>query len=240
MRLIIALVIALIITTIIGLSGYTFYKNIDLENILKEKEKKIKELDYQNQLLKYEIKNKKDLIERYQKNNKQLFNQIRDLKSKINNRSTIKNISIQPKKNYTNYTKKQNFYKNNQSKKRYKKAKTNYKRYQRYSRYEKLVSDSKIRRRKDGRFVSNSAIYGIYKYRLTGGISCGGNPNIYKIVNECKAYAPYSTDILYFRKSNINDLRTFNPADHKIECLYNQEHGLMQDCKVKIFKYLYK
>jgi len=47
-------------------------------------------------------------------------------------------------------------------------------------------------------------------------------------------------DKLYFNKSNINELKFFNTRTHKIECKYNQEHGLMHDCRAKIFKYEYK
>ena len=235
MRLLISFIITMIIVITIALTGYTFYENMELKEIIKEKNKNIESLDYKNQLLRAKINHKNELIKNYQDNNKRLFTKIRNLKNnKLNN---SKNITIRPENNYSTYIQ------NNQPKKRhtnnYNKTVKQHKRYRRYSGYEKLISDSKIRRRKDGRFVSNSPIYGIYKYRLIGGVSCGGNPKIYKVINECKIYAPYSTDMLFFRKSNINDLKTFNPRNHRIECLYNQEHGLMQDCKVKIFKYLY-
>ena len=88
--------------------------------------------------------------------------------------------------------------------------------------------------------MSNSPIYGIYKENLLFSINCGNNPRIYKIRNECNSIAPYSSDRLYFSKSNSTELKDFNKRTHKIECKYSQEHGIMHDCRTKVFKYEYR
>jgi len=231
MRLFISFIITITIITTIAFTGYTFYKNTELNNIIKQNNKDIEMIDYKNQLLKSEINHKNELIKKYQNNNKELFEKIRNLKSNYQN--NIKTINIKPKRNYKNYTNnnQKNHYNNNH------KYNKNYNRktYHRYSGYEKLISDSEIKIRPDNRFVSNSMIYGIYKYRLDGIIDCGKTKKIYKIVNECRAYSPYSTDIIYFKKTNLNELKYFDLHDHKIECKYNQKYGIMHDCRAKLY-----
>lgn len=230
MKLFISFIITIIIITI-AFTGYTYNENIELNKIIKQKNKDIEKLDYENQLLQSEINHKNKLIKRYQINNKKLFEKIRNLKSNCQN--NIKTINIKPRKNYKNYTSnnQKNNYKKNQKYIKY----YNGKKYHKYSGYEKLISDSKIKIRPDNRFVSNSMIYGIYKYRLQSIIDCGKTKKIYKIENECRAYAPYSTDIIYFKKTNLNELKYFNPHNHKIECKYNQKYGIMHDCRAKLF-----
>jgi FtsZ-binding cell division protein ZapB len=229
-RLLLSFFITLVIVGTIGTIGYIFYQNQDLKEINKIKEKTIRDISYQNEKLKYENNNLRKLINRYQKTN-------RNLSKTLNRKTKYKNIKIiepyrKTKKQHNKTQKRQkqypNFLYNN-----------NKKIYHKYSGYTKLVSDSEIKKRNDGRFKSNSPIYGIYKHRLFGNISCGKNPEIYNVENECNAYEPYTYDMLYFSKSNIRDLKTFNTRDHKIECLYDQDYGIMQDCKVKIFKFLY-
>lgn len=242
MRLFISFIITIIIIMTSLITGYTYYKNIELNQIIKENNKDIKKLDYENQLLKYKINQKNKLIIRYQNENKKIFRENR------NNNYKNHTINIKPKKHYNyniNKTKNNNYNYNKKitkikpEKHYYKKTHIKYKKYPRYSKYEKLISDSKIKQRPDNRFISNSMIYGIYKNRITHEIDCGKTKKIYKIVNECRAYVPYSTEIIYFKKTNLNELMHFNPKDHRIECKYDQKYGLMHDCRAKIFRYLY-
>ena len=236
-RLLLSLLITLGIISIIGYGGYLIYENKNLNEVINIQDKDIKKISYENERLNYKIRQQEELIRHYEKTNRELAKEARNARYKARNNyqrnSYQSNKIIVKNHNQKTYTKKKN---NNQT--YIKPKRISNKRYHRYTRYEKLVSDSKIRQRSDGRFVSNSAIYGIYKDRIISA-QCGGNPKIYGVVNECKTYAPYSTDLLYFAKSNINELKTFNPSDHKIECHYDQKHGIMENCRAKIFKFIY-
>lgn len=189
----------------------------------------IKNLEAKNDDLKDIINKKKRLIKEYQKDNKKLAYQNARLKrnrsSQDSYQPNVRNLHIKPSPAPRTYTKKTPTRK--QSTKPTKK-------YHRYSGYSKLVSDSKIIRRSDNRFQSNENIYGIYKHRIIRHIKCNLKQNIYKVVDECKTYAPYSTDILYLSKSNVEDVKNFDTKTHMIECEYSQKHGLMHDCKVKL------
>lgn len=104
-----------------------------------------------------------------------------------------------------------------------------------YNRYTvaKLVSDSKVEVMPDNRLKSNMNIYGRYTERPVTSIECGKNERIYKIQNECTGIA-FPLDIVYFKKSNANNIQNYNRKTHMVECLYDYENGLMHDCDVKL------
>uniref|UniRef100_UPI0025E83D62 hypothetical protein n=1 Tax=Sulfurimonas sp. TaxID=2022749 RepID=UPI0025E83D62 len=58
--------------------------------------------------------------------------------------------------------------------------------------------------------------------------------NIYKVVDECKATISFGNGKIYFKKSNVESLKDYDSKTYMIECKYNQEHGLMHDCNVKV------
>jgi len=215
MRYIISLIITLTIIGIIVATGGELYllysENQDLKEYTKIQKKDIEKLTYQNELLQYKIKKQK---KRY------ISRKTEKRKIIIENKNQYKERKL-----YNSYKKKTTHYSH----------KKILKEYPRYNGYIKLVSDSEIKQRKDNRFISNSPIYGIYKYRLFY-TECGKNPKIYNVENECDAYAPGTLDKIYFSKININELKFFNPRDHMIECLYNQDYGIMQNCRAKLFQ----
>jgi len=234
-RMFLSILITLFIISSIGYGGYLFYENKNLNEIIKIKEKTIKDLSYENEKLKYKLNQQKDLVNHYAKTNKELAKEIRNLRYETRNNNRYKNhqIKIKPQSAYKNNRR---YTTNNKTKRTTAPKKIYHKRYHKYNGYQKLVSDSKIKQRSDGRFVSNSAIYGIYKYRIFSA-QCGGNPKIYGVTNECKTYAAYSTDPIYFAKSNLKELQTFDQHTHKIECHYDQKNGIMENCRAKIFSY---
>lgn len=211
---------------------------------------KIEELDKNNEKKLQEIERLKELNEQLQRSNnlnKRLLESLqkenRELVHKVREKSRYTQIRSHPQRIQNNNERVKDEYIvdfnrdiKSRKEKKYRK-KVSKKKYPNYSGYEKLVSDSKIKRRDDNRFVSNKPIYGIYKYPLLSGITCGKSKKIYKIRNECSTYAPYSTDRLYFSKSNIRELQVFDAKTHKIECKYSQKYGIMHDCRTKIFKY---
>ena len=229
---IIAFFILLLSSTLI--LTIAFFKIQELKKISDSNYEEWKKIETKNQQLERKNDINKRLIESETK-------QIRELTHQLRNRNTYSS-------NTKKFTPKRNkIYKNNKTKIKYVNStpitkKTNYKnkvykKYYNYTGYEKLVSDSEIQKRNDNRFKSNSPIDGLYTKPLFLNISCGNNPKIYKIRNECSSLAPHTNDRLYFTKMNIRELKNFNVRTHKIECKYSQEYGLMHDCRTKIFKY---
>ena len=102
--------------------------------------------------------------------------------------------------------------------------------------YEFKLPLQTITKLNDNRLKSNVSIYAIYENPITGKPNCK-HERIYTIVNECSATHWYTGDTLYFKKTNMKELQNFNRNTHKIECKYNQEYGIMHDCRRKIFKY---
>ena len=45
-------------------------------------------------------------------------------------------------------------------------------------------------------------------------------------------------DKVYLGKMDAKNIKNFNPKTHMIECEYNKKHGVMGDCKIKMYKYL--
>jgi len=245
-----ALLITLTIISGLGFSGYTFYENMQLKEILQNKEEKINQLQYENEDLKYRINDLNELIQRYQKDNRKLAREVRDLKFKtksvrddfiVQNKTKKIKRTKQAKRQVSN--KKQqhiNVRNNTQNQLKWIYEDKPKKRYRKYNGYKKLKSDSKIYQLSDGRFKSNSEIYGIYKQRIINA-QCGNNPKIYKVENECKAYSgTLYQDPIYFSKAFLNDLKTFDTKDHVIECHYNQKHGVMHNCRPVLDRYIYK
>lgn len=108
---------------------------------------------------------------------------------------------------------------------------------QMYPRYSaaKLVSDSKIEVMPDNRLKSNMPIYGRYINKPVITIECGKNEKIYKIINECTG-AVFPLDRIYFKESNKKNIINHNMKTHMVECIYDQEHGIMHDCNVKLIE----
>jgi len=250
-RSLIALLITLVIISGLGFGGYTFYENMQLKEVLQNKEEKINQIQYENENLKYRINDLNELIQRYQKDNRKLAREIRDLKFKtksvrddfITKTKTNKIVKTKTTKKQT--SNKQSYRKvinrnNTQNQLKWIYEDKPKKRYHKYNGYKKLKSDSKIYQLSDGRFKSNSEIYGIYKQRIINA-QCGNNPKLYKVENECKAYSgTLYQDPIYFSKAFLNDLKTFDLRDHVIECHYNQQHGVMHNCRPVLDRYVYK
>lgn len=104
-----------------------------------------------------------------------------------------------------------------------------------YPRYSaaKLVSDSKIEVLPDNRLKSNMPIYGRYINKPVVTIECGNNERVHTIVNECRG-AVFPLEQVYFRESNKKSIMNHDLKTHMVECAYNQEHGIMHDCNVKL------
>jgi len=218
-----------------------FFKIQELKNISDSNYEELRRVETKNQELERKNNINKRLIESSTK-------QIRDLTHQLRDRSpyqaNIRKFAPKRKKVYEPIQTKVRYASSTptptSTKKQTNRKSNAYKKYYNYTGYEKLVSDSEIQKRNDNRLKSNSPIDGLYKRPLSLKISCGNNPRIYKIRNECSSLEPYTNDRLYFSKININELKNFNERTHKIECKYSQEHGLMHDCRTKIFKYEYK
>jgi hypothetical protein len=222
-------VISFILTQNQEINKIKFLKHSDNSKIDKITRKTIKKIS--KQFIKPEQDIQMRYIISYNLKNKQSYKHY-PKQNKYNNKREYYKKSIQQSKYKSRYNNKKSI-QQSKYKNRY-----NIKIYNSYHGYKKLISDSEIKIREDNRFISNSIIYGIYKYQIHN-IKCGQNPNIYKINNECSGYSFFTIDKLYFSKSNINELRNFNTKDHQIECTYSQEYGIMHDCKVKIFKYIF-
>ncbi len=106
---------------------------------------------------------------------------------------------------------------------------------QMYPRYSaaKLVSDSKIEVMPDNRLKSNMPIYGKYINKPVVTIECGNNERVHTIVNECRG-AVFPLEQVYFKESNKKSIMNHDMRTHMVECAYNQEHGIMHDCNVKL------
>ncbi|MGE0738279.1 hypothetical protein [Sulfurimonas sp.] len=104
--------------------------------------------------------------------------------------------------------------------------------YPRYS-VAKLVSDSKIERMKDNRLKANMPIFGRYTDKPVALIECGKNERVYQIVNECTGTV-FPLEKIYFKESNKKSIMNYDKKTHMVECAYNQEHGIMHDCSVKL------
>lgn len=104
-----------------------------------------------------------------------------------------------------------------------------------YPRYSaaKLVSDSKIEVMPDNRLKSNMPIVGRYIDRPVVALECGKNERVYQIVNECTGTV-FPLEQVYFRESNKESIMNHDLKTHMVECAYNQEHGIMHDCSVKL------
>ena len=104
-----------------------------------------------------------------------------------------------------------------------------------YPRYTvaKLVSDSRIERMQDNRLKSNMPIFGRYMDRPVVALECGKNERVHTIVNECTGTV-FPLEQVYFRESNKKSIMNHDIKTHMVECAYNQEHGIMHDCSVKL------
>lgn len=104
-----------------------------------------------------------------------------------------------------------------------------------YPRYTvaKLVSDSKIEKMRDNRLKSNMPIFGRYMDRPVVALECGKNERVHTIVNECTGTV-FPMEQVYFRESNKKSIMNYDKKTHMVECAYNQEHGIMHDCSVKL------
>jgi len=112
-----------------------------------------------------------------------------------------------------------------------------------FNRHLKLVSDSEIKIYNDSKkLTSNSRITGQFyinrNYNKNGiyNINCGIFQEIYKVVNECQ-FSIYGVNGVMFTKANrLEEMKNFNPTQSMIECEYNEQYGLMQDCQVKMYR----
>ena len=238
-----AFIITLSAVALIGIVGAGIYEINRLNNLVIEKDKKIIALKSNNEYLTSKINRDKNIINRLSKQNHQPRNNRNTLRASTNKTR----IYTQPKtytKKAPTYTKpKQDnkttiIYDKSVSKvaKTYNKPvqKTSTKRYQRFSKNIKLVSDSKITMNNDNRLTSNAYILGRYYKKDILSTKCGNNEDIYKVINECRIKLLHGFDTVYSSKSNLKRIKSFNRNTHMIECKYNKEHGLMQDCSIKL------
>lgn len=238
-NLILSFLITIVIVTIVGGGGYAVYENINLKIKITQQQKDIDNIKYENVTLRKQINRNNELISRYQKNNKELayansrlkrnntsYTKPKTYTRKSKPRSESRQVYIKPKTTNKTYIR--------QSVNKPPKIYTPTKKYIKYRGYKKLVSDSTITTRSDNRLKSNAPIYALYYHRLLS-TDCNLKQDMYKVVDECKgSNTLYGMNELYFKKSNVNDVKRFNEDTHMIECIYNQEHGLMHDCNVKM------
>jgi len=232
-----ALMLTLGVITLIMIIGSGIYDIYRLNNILVEKNKKITDLKSNNEYLKSKINRDKRLISQLSRQNNELRKKKNRYTSTNKTRSYTKPKTYKRKTStYTKpkqYTRQQNTY---TKPKTYNRAvqNTTTKKYQKFSKNIKLVSDSRITMKSDNRLASTMPIYGRYYKKDILNIKCDNNDRLYKVVNECKIKLLYGFDNIYSSKSNLKKIKSLNKNTHMIECSYNKEHGLMQDCKTKL------
>ena len=231
-------------------AGVIAYQYIELERIKKANIKqeqrydlKIKKLNQEKEYLAKQYRRYKSVIDDYKQENRKLVSKLRRAKNN-NYDNQIKPKVYKQQNKYTNrktYTKQRVYNKPTTYKKQRVKSKPT-KKYQKFSKNIKLISDSQISRRSDNRLQSNSYIRGRYypkAYSYLNGISnvtCGLKNDIYKVDAECSMKLSNNHDKVYLRKSNAKNIRNFNYKTHMIECDYNQEHGMMHNCQIKMYK----
>lgn len=227
---------------IISISGYVLYSLYEIYNLKNENLGLQKEVNLlKNKIIEADNNKFKDnLIAHYQRDNKRLALELHRTKQNIRylkenryvkqeNRTTQRTNNKPIRQNYT-YKKPSN----------HKQIVLKKKMYQSFSNNIKLVSDSKITKQHNNRLVSNSPIYGIYKpanwhmYKVYNA-KCNDKANRYNIVDECSVMTIQGGDKLYTTEMRINELKKFDSNTHMIECLYDQNFGIMHDCKIKIF-----
>ena len=225
-----SLFVTMLIVGAVGSQIYLFKKNHEIHNENEKIKNEIKELKYDNVNLKQAISRKDAMLRNYEKKNRELAMKIKNNKNK--NYMKIE----QNKKTTTTYAKKPKIIL--QEQKENKKIQRSYKRYDKYSSNMHLVSDSKIKINKYNKLYSNAPIYGRYKtrnyhmYKIYN-IKCDSKKNKYNVTDECSAKT-IDGDTIYTTKMRVNDLRQYNTNTHMIECKYNKEHGVMNDCSLKI------
>ena len=231
----------------------------ELKNTNEYLNKEVKELKTENKQLLRKDKLTEKLLTDLKKDYKELVHRSRNKESSL---SWIKSepkhkkstTYTKPIKTYTQ-TKKVHYNEAPQRKDIEKKSYTSYraketKKYQKFSKYIKLVSDSKITILADNKLHSTQQIYGRFypkKYasrnfskNQIANIRCGLKNNRYKVVDNCSMQISDAFDKVYLGKMEAKDIKDFDPEEYMIECQYNKEHGVMHNCKTKMYKYKFK
>ena len=240
---------------IIGVGSVEF---IEIKKQNEIKTKRISQLIDDNKNLRQSRKRLTKQINNFNKNNKKLIKEIRDLKrntkkkiyAKSNNKKYIKQ-KVQNKRRNTQYTNKEYIEQKIKDRKKYTqtnnvKQKVENKIYQKFSKNIKLISDSRITIKSNNLLTANSNIYGRFypkaysarnrsKNQISN-IKCGLKKNIYSVVDECSMNISDKYDKVYLGKMVAKDIQDFNHKTHMIECNYSRTHGVMHDCKIKMYK----